>query len=110
MAPDAAIRDHRSFSLFGSLSRDAWLESLQAMAELAPDVASEPMRTLAWNAHGRVVLVRTYGTNFTGGPFERFDLMVWRSDDEHVLSVDVFDPGDAERALARFAELCAERG
>jgi hypothetical protein len=78
-------------------------------ADLAPDVGVETLWIIAWNRHGRVESSRVFGTLRDGGPFENLLLRVLVTDDDCIQHFDSFDVGDADRAVARFEELCAAR-
>jgi hypothetical protein len=108
LAPDAVVHDHRPLSL-GELTRDQWVESHRVQVELAPDVKAEAFRILAWNSHGRVVVCRRFGTLRDGGSFENVFVVVEQTDGDHIEQYEIFDVPDADRALARFEELCAGR-
>jgi hypothetical protein len=108
LAPDAIYVDHRILGL-GTLTRDAWIESVRALVELAPDLQSEEVRTICWNRHGRVAARRMFGTNLAGGPFENVLIIVTLTDGVRIQRLEVFDIDDAERATARFGELCPSR-
>jgi hypothetical protein len=109
VAHDVVVHDHRTLGL-GVLSGDEFGDSLRALTNLAPDVHSESIRILAWNRHGRVDLGRIAGTMpHGGGPFENVLLRVIVTDGDRIQHVEFFDVGDADRALARFEELCAAR-
>jgi hypothetical protein len=101
--PDAVMQDHRTLG-FGELGVEGWLDSLRTLPELAPDVQMEPLRILAWSTRGCVSLVRVYGTH-EGGAFENLLLSVGFTPGDRIQRLEVFDVADAERALARFAEL-----
>ncbi len=107
LADDFVVDDRRSPNVLGTLDRDEWLASVAALAELAPDWEFEAPRILAWNERGGVQLVRVFGTR-EGGPFENLDVRFMLTDGARVQRVELFDLADTERALARFAELCAE--
>ncbi len=102
LAPDAAFIDRRAPSVLGSLDRDRTVESLQALADLADELEVEPARILAWNGRGRADLARMFATR-EDGPVAR----VFLTGGDRIRRFEVFDAGDAEQALARFAELCA---
>jgi hypothetical protein len=111
LAEDFGLRDRRALGILGilgTLGRDQWVESLRAAAALAPDLNVELVRILAWNHLGRVQLARMVGTR-DGGPFENLFLGVVLTEGNHVSCNELFDVADADRALARFAELCAGR-
>jgi hypothetical protein len=112
LAEDAVFSDHRAFgfgAFVGELVRDAWIESVVAFHELAPDFDIEPFRTLAWSPHGSVAMARITGTLRDGGPFEHVLIVLHASDGKRITRFEAFDVGDAERALARFEELCCQR-
>jgi hypothetical protein len=70
----------------------------------------ETPQILAWNRHGRVDVTRVYGTMQDGGPFENVFVRVLLVVGDRIQDYEVFDVGDAERALARFEELCGGQG
>jgi hypothetical protein len=80
---------------------------MRTLVDLAPDVDLESFQILAWNCHGRVDVNRVTGTwPHGGGPFENAILRVIVTDGARVQHFEFFDVGDADQALARFAELC----
>jgi hypothetical protein len=110
LTPDFVLDDHRTRGL-GRLDRDQWIASMEAEAALGPGLAGEVRRVLAWNRHGLVVEVRTYGgmwgsdgASDGGSPFENLFLIVFMTSGDGIRSTTPFDPTDAERALAWFAE------
>ena len=67
------------------------------------------LRILRWNPHGAVLMTRGFGTR-EGGAFEQVPgLAVFIIRDALIERFESFDAADAERALARFEELCAGR-
>jgi hypothetical protein len=69
----------------------------------------EVFRVLAWSEQGHVVAVRRSGAIADGGgPFEVEAILTGLVVDGRIRRVEVFGEPDAERAVARFAELCAE--
>ncbi len=102
---DFVTEDHRRLGL-SSFGVDDYVQALRALTDLAPDVAPASHRILAWSRHGRVFLTRTVGTR-DGGPFEHVTLIVAATRGARIRRIEVFEIGDAERALARFAELSA---
>lgn len=114
LAPDFVFDDHRTLGL-GRLDRDRWIASLQAQAAPGPRLAGEVRRVLAWNHHGLVVELRTYGALWgadgaseSSGPFENALICVFMTTGDRIRSSHSFDRTDTDRALARFAELSAE--
>jgi ketosteroid isomerase-like protein len=109
LAPEMVFDDHRTLGL-GKLDRDQWVASLRALADLGRDLAAEMPRVLAWNRHGLVAVTRTFGTVPDGGPFENVFVSTVLTDGDCIQRYEVFDVADADRALARFAELSGENG
>jgi hypothetical protein len=107
LAEDIVIDDHRKLS-FGRISREEWIESWRVGADLAPDVRGDWVRILEWNEHGRVTLSRVYGTR-DGGEFENVFVAVMVADDTAIRHFEFFETEDADRAVARFKELCPGR-
>jgi ketosteroid isomerase-like protein len=105
-APDLIFVDHRPLGL-GTLDREQWIASMQAVDELGDGVIWEVFRVLAWSEQGFVVAVRRFGTIADGGgPFEVDAILTRLVVDGRIRRVEVFGESDAERAVARFAELC----
>jgi hypothetical protein len=109
LADDLVVEDHRTLGL-STLRRDDWIASLRALTELAPDWGAEAVRILAWNRHGRVGVGRMSGTMPDGGgPFEALLVTVFVTDGDRIQHFELFDAAEFDRALTRFAELCAGR-
>jgi hypothetical protein len=107
-APDLILVDHRPLSL-GTLDREQWIASMQAVDELGDGVIWEVFRVLAWSEQGFAVAVRRFGSIADGGgPFEVDAILMALVVDGRIERGEVFGEADAERAAARFAELCAE--
>ena len=108
-APDLVFVDHRPLGL-GTLDREQWIASMQAGDELGDGVIVEVFRVLAWSEQGHVVAVRRFGTIADGGgPFEVDAILTRLVVDGRIQRSEIFGEADAERAVARFAELCADR-
>ena len=104
---DAVVRDHRPLGLDLSTG-DEWLASLRVLADLASDVDAQTSRILAWNGHGRVDVSRVVGTMpHGGGPFENVVVRTMVTAGDRLQRCELFDLGDADRAVARFEELCS---
>jgi hypothetical protein len=56
-----------------------------------------------------VAVLHQYGTVPNGGAFENVFLRMMVADGDRVRYFETFDVADADQALARFEELCAER-
>jgi hypothetical protein len=108
LADDLVLRDHRTQGLLDTFGADQWVESLRIQADLAPDLAGEKPQILAWNRHGRVDVIRVFGTMREDGPFENVFVGVFTTGDDRIRSYEIFDVDAADQALARFAELCAD--
>jgi ketosteroid isomerase-like protein len=94
--------------LFESVGRDAYMDSLRTLWELSADATGEPFRVLAWNGRGQVAAVRVVGTMRDGGAFESLLIRVFVTDGGRIRHFEGFPIDDAERAIARFEELCTE--
>ena len=94
----------------GEVDGDQYVQSLQTLAELAPEMVWEPFRILAWNRHGRVGVARLIGTTREGGAFENLFIAVLLTHGDRVERYEFFDVGDADQVLGRFAELCSDPG
>jgi hypothetical protein len=88
--------------------RDA-RSALAAPGRLAT-VEGEILRIVTWNHRGHVDVFRQFGTILDGGPFEHVLVRVLITDGPHIQRYELFDVGDEDRALARFAELCRVDG
>ncbi len=106
--PDAVIHDHRPLSL-GVVNRDEYVESVRAWAEMAPDLGVEMLRFFTRNEHGAVFLSRAFGTIPDGGPFENYLIGFQLFEGDRIRRYELYPVDAADEALARFAELCAER-
>jgi hypothetical protein len=107
LAEDLVLRDHRRIALFDGVSGESWFGSLRVLAEMAPDLHGETIVVLAINDHGRVELNRLMGTAADGVEFETVIFRVTVTDGSLIRHMELFDPEDRDRALARFAELSA---
>ena len=104
LSPDFVFDDHRPLSL-GILSGQDWVASLRVRCEMAPDLASEVSRVLAWNPHGFVVALRIYGTLRDGGPFENVFLVVFLAAGNRLVRVEPYPIEQHDKAIARMEEL-----
>ena len=107
LTPDLVHHDHHTL-LAGSYDRDQYVESMRTWRDLAPDAGLEELRILAWSRHGRVGVARSFGTlRDGGGAFENIMVFVALTRGDRIQQLELFDVADADRALARFEELCA---
>ena len=106
LRPEFVMSDHRSLGL-GDLDRDLYVASLQASVGLSVGLSHEAFRVFAWNESGLVVAIRRFGTTPDGGgPFEDTFVALFLTAQQRVARLELFGETDAERAVARFAELC----
>jgi ketosteroid isomerase-like protein len=110
LSEDIVIRDASTLGL-GVVRGGEFIDALRAQADLAPDAGGEVMRILAWNGHGRVDVVRVFGTIATsGGAFEKAYVRIFLTDGDRIQHFECYDVGDADRAVARFQALCTDLG
>lgn len=109
-APDAVLLDHRPLG-FGALDRDEWIAALRASDDLSVSLGWDAVRILTWSEQGFVVGIRRLGTIAAGGgPFENDLHLTALVANGRFQRYELFGEADPERAVARFAELCAEPG
>jgi hypothetical protein len=104
LAEEAVVVDRRRLG-FETFDREGWLTSLRALAELAPDVRSEPLRVLASNPRGRAALTRVVGTTRDGAEFENVFVSLFVAPGAQIERFERFELAELDRALARFEEL-----
>jgi hypothetical protein len=105
LAPDFVHHDHRTL-VSGSYDRDQYVESMWTWRDLAPDAGPEELRILTWNRNGRVGVARSFGKTRDGVAFENVMVFAALTRGDRIQQLEIFDIGDADRALARFEELC----
>jgi ketosteroid isomerase-like protein len=108
-APDLALVDHRPLSL-GALDREQWIDSLRANDDLSVGLTWDVFRVLAWSEQGIVVGIRRLGTIADGGgPFENELFTTALVVAGRIQRYEFFVEAEAESAVTRFEELCAQR-
>ncbi len=101
--PGFVAVDHRPLAVLGTLDREQWVESLEAIDGLAEGVTYAAREVLAWNDRAIVVAVARTGTvTAGGGDIHDGFLSVMRVVDGRLERLDVFALDDAEGALACF--------
>jgi ketosteroid isomerase-like protein len=107
---DFVFHDHRRTGL-GRLERaDAFVVSVAALLEQAPDVTFEVLYTIAAAPHALLEMARMFGTLANGGgAVEGIYARLCIVRDGRVAAMELYEPGDLERALARFEALRAAR-
>jgi hypothetical protein len=104
---DFVLTDHRPLGL-GVLDLDAWVASLMATVELSVGLAFEVQRVHRWSENGVVTTLRRHGSiPDGGGEFENFPIGVALRRGNRIARYELFEETEAERAVARFQELCA---
>jgi hypothetical protein len=111
-SPDAIYeplyRDHRKLGL-GTLACDDLVAAVRVHRDLATDLRTETRQLLRWSRQGSAAVMHQHGTVPGGGPFENVFLRLIVTDGDRARHFETFDVGDADQALARFGELCADR-
>ncbi len=105
---DFQLLDHR-LTGFGERDADQYVEGVQSMVELAPDVVSCTVEIPRLAPHCALTRSRAWGTDPEGGPFENVVDVVTVYSDGRVPRIELFDPAQRERAVARFEELVADQ-
>jgi len=106
IAADLVVDDHRRTGIGRIEGGDAYVESLAALWELAPNQRVES--GLVWHASARrggVTALRRIGTLPEGGEFESDYLMLFTTARGRVSRLEYFEPEAVDAALARFEEL-----
>jgi ketosteroid isomerase-like protein len=103
-APELVVYDHRLLGWEPLRGRTAYIESVKALFDLAPD-AHLRIDHLICSEHGELVVSLWLGTR-EGGAFEMPRLVVIAYDGLRGMSrIDGYDPEQLDEARARFAEL-----
>jgi ketosteroid isomerase-like protein len=101
---DFVFHDHRRTGLGRLEGAAAFIQSLDPFAEQAPDFCIETLYTVALGEHGILDVARVWGTlAASGGAFDGCyaRLGIWRG--ERIVSMELFEPEDLDRARACFA-------
>ncbi len=105
-AEHLVVQDHRRTGAGRSEGREAYLQSVIALWELAPESRFEAgWCWLAIAPHAGVYTARRFGTLPDGGAFESDFLVVATVEDGRSTRVEIFEIDAADAALARFAAL-----
>jgi ketosteroid isomerase-like protein len=105
-ADDFVADDHRRTGFGRIEGADAYLRSLEALWDLAPDQRIE----LGWvwhmvERHGVITTLRRFGTLADGGAFESEHLWLCIATGGRITRLELFEIEDLERAKARLKEL-----
>ena len=117
LADDVVVHDRRRTGMGLLEGADAYVESLDALWELAPDMQLDPCFQLALAGYGLVSVVRGFGTLRDGGAFERPLLSVVLVSSGRITRIEFFEIDDVNAgvdalrgAAPRSAAHPAERG
>jgi ketosteroid isomerase-like protein len=105
---DGFVIDDQRRTGFGRLEgAEAYVDSVAALWELAPETQVQAGHWLAYNSHGAIAHVRRTGVIPDGGDFESDNLSLLMVSGGRITRVELFEVAASDKALARFAELCA---
>ena len=103
---DFVFHDHRRTGLGRIEGAEAFLASLVPLFEQAPDLTFEALHTISHNERGELSLARMFGTFAqSGGAVESVYLRLGHWSGERLISMELFEPADLDRARARFEAL-----
>ncbi len=105
LSDDFVLDDHRPARLGTIEDAGTWVEACATLWDLAPDVRTVIVSTLAHARYGSALLVQPSGTSREGGAFESPSAAVFIVADGRITRQELFEPEDLDAALARFAEL-----
>jgi hypothetical protein len=107
---DFFFHDRRRTGLGKIDGADAYVRSVVALRELAPDATvGMPLYHLADDPHGTLSIAHSFGTLANGGAFESVYVMITLYGSNGITGVELFELEDLEAAKARFAELGVAR-
>ena len=103
---DFFFHDHRRTGLGRIDGANAYLRSVAALHELAPDaIVGQTLHFLADEPHGTLSIAHSFGTLADGGAFESVYAMIMLYGPDGMTGVELFEIDDLEAAKSRFAEL-----
>jgi len=106
LADDVVVEDYRRTGIGRIDGADAYVESMVVLWDLAPDQRVEFGESwLAFDSHALLLTLRREGTLSDGGAFENDYLWLGFAKDGRVTRLELFEPEDVDKALARFEEL-----
>jgi class 3 adenylate cyclase/tetratricopeptide (TPR) repeat protein len=109
LSDDLVFDDHRRTGQGRLVGATAYMQSLDAVDALAPDVQiDDGPFCLAVEPHGSVGVARIFGTLAGGGTFESHRVNVSTVAGGRVTRLEVFELDDLAAAMARFAALRPE--
>ena len=103
---DYVLEDHRGLGWDPISGHDAQREVVRSGLDMSPDIKFEVQEVLACDERVMATAVLYRGTaGEGGGPFELPFGYVFTAEDGRATRVDVYDQGDRQAMLARYAEL-----
>ena len=105
IADHCVVDDYRRVGMGRLDGANAYLASLEALWDLAPDSHKDALFILTRGDHGWVTADLGAGTLRDGGRYENLMVTVAIVAGDRVTRLEFFEPDDAGAALARFAEL-----
>jgi hypothetical protein len=107
---DFFFHDHRRTGLGLLEGADAYVASVAALYELAPDATvGQPLYHLADEPQGTLSIAHSFGTLASGGAFESVYVMIMLYGSGGMVGAELFELEDLEAAKTRFEELRATR-
>lgn len=107
-AEDFVVDDHRRTGLGHIRGGKTYLDSIQALLDLSPELKIHPLCFHRSTDRGSVIFARTSGLNAEGGEFESFYLAVFFVRDGEVARLEFYEPEDLDTALERFDSMTAD--
>ncbi|HEX2484923.1 MAG TPA: nuclear transport factor 2 family protein, partial [Myxococcota bacterium] len=108
LADDVVVHDRRRTGGGLLVGADAYVESVRAQWRLTRETAIEVVARPLGAPFGSLTLVRVAGVLADGEPYETLVLLIVVIVDGLFRRMELFEPDDAELALARFEELGRE--
>ncbi|HVH16845.1 MAG TPA: nuclear transport factor 2 family protein, partial [Myxococcota bacterium] len=102
---DFYLHDHRRTGVGRVDGADAYVESVSALFEHAPDLAADTLYQLALEEHGSLSVGRTHGRLAEGGAVESVFLRLNEYTGGRVVGMELFELESLDAARARFEAL-----
>jgi len=99
---DFVFDDHRRTGLGRLEGAAAYVAALAALFAESPDAAAESLYELAADERGELAVTRSFGRLRDGGAFERVFVRATRHDGARLVSIDLFELDQLERARECF--------
>jgi class 3 adenylate cyclase/ketosteroid isomerase-like protein/tetratricopeptide (TPR) repeat protein len=106
LSDDFRLVDHR-LAGFGERDAGQYIEGIQAVVEMAPDLRARTEAVMRVGADAILSRTRTSGSDGQGGRFEQVIDSIGIFRDGRLCAIELFDPAQEARSVARFEELAA---